>query len=241
MTSPLPGPSGGNRTLRVALLAAVAVAVIGALVAIVVLVPGRKSSPSAAKQPSPTPSSATPSTATPSTGNSLSPTLSSAAATTASAPPNPSAVASLGGLVVSSTDPQAALKTAIATAFLRYNDVVNNMETTKTQNFAPLHDAAADPLYTAIEEGILQLYSAGHLTSGRSAITHLMITGVEAGDQIATLTACEDQTHVSVIDAKTGVIVEQADTSARIVDAATLRVREGRWKVTGLTHPSNCS
>ncbi len=235
MTSPpLPGRPGGNRTLRNALLAAVAVVVIAGLVAIVVLIPGRNSSPSAVKQPTPMPSIATPPT-------DVSPSPTASPSATPSVSTSPAAATSLGGLVVPSTDPQAARKTAIASAFVQYNEVVNNMETAKTQNFGPLYDVAADPLYTAIEEEILQLYSAGHLTSGRSAITHLVVTAVEAGDQTATLTACEDQTHVSVVDAKTGVIVEQADTKARIVDAATLRVRGGRWKVTGLTHPSNCS
>ena len=230
MTSPpLPGPGGGNRTLRVALLAAVAVAVIGALVAIVVLVTERKSSPSAAKQPSPTPS-----IATPSTGNSLSPTPSSAAATT-----DPSAGASLGGLVVSSKDPQVALKTAIATAFLRYNDVVNNMVTTKTQNFGPLYDVAADPLYTAIEEGILQLYSKGNLEKGRTGISQLAITSISSDGQSASLTACADLSGQQTINASTGAVVGSSGNQ-RIVDDVTMRVRDGRWKTTGLTHPASC-
>ena len=230
MTSPPPLQPRTNRALRLALLAAAAAAVvIAVLVAIVVLVPGHKNSRRAAQ---PTPASVSPTAVTSSPPSTEAPS---------SVPSGPTSIASLGGLVLPSGDPQAALKTTIADAFVQYIHVENDMETTKTKNFTALTEIAADPLYTAIEEGILKFYGTGHLSTGRSIISDLTIASIAADAQSATLTACEDQTQEAIVDAKTGAVIDPPDPKARIVDAATLRIRDGRWKVTGLTHPSNCS
>jgi hypothetical protein len=229
MTSPpLVQPPPSKRALRLALLAATAAVVIAGLVATVVLVPGHKNSHQAAQ---PTPASVSPTTAESSPSTQA----------VSSVPSGPTPIASLGGLVLPPGDPQVELKTRIANAFVQYIHIENDMETTKTKNFTALTEVAADPLYTAIEEGILKFYGTGHLSTGRSIISDLTIASIAAGGQSATLTACEDQTQKAIVDAKTGAVIDPPDPKARIVDAATLRIRDGQWKVTGLTHPSNCS
>lgn len=228
MTSP-PPPPRANRAPRLALLGGVGFLVIGGLVALVVLVPGHEPSPPA---PSTTPPATAPSEA--------SPTVSSSSASISStAPASPSPVPSLGGLVVPSGDPQAALKASIAAAFVAFNDVVNDMSTTKTADFTPLTEVAADPLYTAMEDGIVKLYNQGELEQGRATLSNLTIKDIGPDGASATLTACADVSHTRTINATTGVPVGPAG-SPRIVDAATLRIRDGRWKVTGLTHPGVC-
>lgn len=233
MTSPPPlEPPPGNRALRIALLAATAVIVVAGLVAIVVLVPGHKSSRTTAKA----------TTASASTQH-ASPSQASSPRTSPSSLPDtgPSPVSSLGGLVVPSGDPQAARKKAIASAFVAFNNVVNDMSTTKTANFTRLTQVAADPLLPAMEDGIAKLYGEGWIAQGRSTLSNLTIQSIAPDGQSATLTACADISHTHTVNAKTGAtIAPSVAPSPRIIDAGTLRIRDGRWKVTGLTHPGTC-
>jgi hypothetical protein len=216
--------------LRVLLLVSVGVAAVVGVVLAVTLIPRHHVS-------SPTPAAAG-SVAAASVAASPSPSLDAppsgaTSATAVSAPASDPATSAS----VAQPDPQAVLKAEVVAAELGFQATLNQELDSDTGNVTPLFAVATGPALANAEDAVAKLRSQGRTQRGAPTITDATVVSF-ASPTVALVSACEDDLTARIVDAKTGVLIDQLHE--RYITTTAMVLSSGSWKASTIFAGGAC-
>jgi hypothetical protein len=147
------------------------------------------------------------------------------------------ALAPTTATALASSDPAAALRQQVATAYLAFERTLNQQLAVIAPDTIPLQNVATGQVLASSQSAVAELRGKGEVQRGDPIFTDVVVT-LHPSSTTAEVCATEDDSPATIVVAKTGAVV--ASGFPRYKALTTMVLDRGNWKASTASSTAAC-